>query len=106
MLKKYVELQAFYRSVFNTSAGKKVFADLADNFHLFSNSVDLTNDKMVYVNEGSRKVLLFILNRLGKTDAEALAEGLLFSKDAPIKTRKEKAEDGNEADEPTEAAGK
>ena len=104
MLKKYVELQAHYRAVFNSGSGKKVFADLADNFHLFSNSVDLNNDKMVYVNEGSRKVLLFILNRLGKTDSEALAEGLLFSREIPIKTRKERADDGTETDA-SEAAG-
>ena len=75
MAEKQLATLQDYKRVFNSEQGKRVLYDLMNNFDMMRPTYDPKNPNEIFVREGGRNVVLYILGKL-KAETKTLEQYL------------------------------
>ena len=72
--RKHTRLLQLYFSVFNSSEGEEIIADLSTRYNVFSPTFDPESERVSAFNEGARNVVLDIIKRARTSPEKILAK--------------------------------
>ena len=71
--RKQTRLLQLYFSIFNSSEGEEIIADLSTRYYVFSPTFDPESERVSAFNEGARNVVLDIIKRARTSPEKILA---------------------------------